>query len=84
MLVFQLPFGRGGAFAAPRVGFEFQMQRKSDLDYLQETRDPLTGRRLPEVDTGGTRTWSIEELEFTVPQDHHEKPERAGRLRVSG
>lgn len=84
MLVLKLPFGRGNAFSAPRVGFEFQMQRKSDLDYLKESRDPQTGQRLPEVDTGGIRTWSIEELEFTLPRDHHEKAERAGRFMVSG
>ncbi len=84
MFVLKLPFGGGNTFSAPRVGFEFHMQRRSDLDYLKESRDPQTGRRLPEVDSDGIRTWSIEDLEFTLPQDQPENEERPGRLMVSG
>ncbi len=84
MFVLKLPFGGGNTFSAPRVGFEFNMQRRSDLDYLKESRDPQTGRRLPEVDSDGIHTWSIEDLEFTLPQDQPENEERPGRLMVSG
>ena len=84
MFVLKLPIGGDEFFSGPRVGFEFQMQRKSDFDHLKESRDPQTGRRLPEVDAGSIRTWSIEELEFILPEDQRENERRPGRFMVSG
>ena len=75
MLVLKWPFGGDKTFSAPRMGFDFQMQRKSDLDYLRESYDPDTGRRLPEVDTDNTRTWSLEGPEFTLPDELQGEPE---------
>ena len=75
MLVLKLPFGGAKTFAAPRLGFDFQMQRKSDLDYLKESYDPETGRRLPEIDTGGMRTWTLDPPEFILPDEAQDELE---------
>ncbi len=75
MLVLKLPFGGGKSFSAPRLGFDFQMQRKSDLDYLKESYDPETGRRLPEIDAGSMRTWTLEPPEFILPDKAQDEPE---------
>ncbi len=82
MFVLRWPFGRTET-AAPRVGFDFEMQRRSDLDHLNENRDPTTGQRLPEIDAGSIRTWSLEEPEFTLPGDRHGNPDSyAGNSRT--
>ena len=75
MLVLKLPFGGAKTFSAPRLGFDFQMQRHSDLDYLKESYDPETGRRLPEVDAGSMRTWSLDPPEFILPDEAQDEPE---------
>ncbi len=75
MLVLKLPFGGGKTFSAPRLGFDFQMQRKSDLDYLKESYDPETGRRLPEIDTGSMRTWTLDPPEFILSDEAQDEPE---------
>ena len=75
MLVLKLPFGGAKTFSAPRLGFDFQMQRKSDLDYLKESYDPETGRRLPEIDTGGMRTWTLDLPDFILPDKAQDEPE---------
>ncbi len=75
MLVLKLPFGGAKTFSAPRLGFDFQMQRKSDLDYLKESYDPETGRRLPEIDAGSMRTWTLDPPEFILPDEAHDEPE---------
>ena len=74
MLVLKLPFGGGKSFSAPRLGFDFQMQRKSDLDYLKESYDPETGRRLPEIDAGSVRTWTLDPPEFILPDEAQDDP----------
>ena len=74
MLVLKLPFGGGKTFSAPRLGFDFQMQRKSDLDYLKESYDPETGRRLPEIDAGSMRTWTLDPPEFILPDEAQDEP----------
>lgn len=68
MFVFKLPIGGGQVFSAPRVGLDIQMNRSSDFGRLKASRDPYTGRRLPDVDTGRVRTWSLEKPQFTFPQ----------------
>jgi hypothetical protein len=75
MLVLKLPFGGAKSFSAPRLGFDFQMQRKSDLDYLEESYDPETGRRLPEIDTDGSRTWTLDPPEFILPDEAQDESE---------
>ena len=75
MFLLKWPFGATES-SAPRVGFDFEMQRKSDLDYLRENRDPMTGSRIPEIDTGSMRTWSLEEPEFTLPEDLQNEPDK--------
>ena len=75
MLVLKLPFGGSKTFSAPRLGFDFQMQRKSDLDYLKESYDPETGRRLPETDAGSMRTWTLDPPEFILPDKAQDEPE---------
>ncbi len=75
MLVLKLPFGGAKTFSAPLLGFDFQMQRHSDLDYLKESYDPETGRRLPEVDAGSMRTWSLDPPEFILPDEAQDEPE---------
>ena len=74
MFVLKWPFGSAES-SAPRVGFDFDMQRKSDLDYLKEDRDPRTGERLPEIDASNMRTWSLEEPEYTLPKDREGQPD---------
>jgi hypothetical protein len=84
MLVLKLPFGGTKTFSAPRLGVDFQMQRKSDLDYLKESYDPETGRRFPEIDTDRTRTWTLDPPEFILPDEAQGEPgpqrSRSGRL----
>ncbi len=75
MLVLKLPFGGGKTFSTPRLGFDFQMQRKSDLDYLKESYDPETGRRLPEIDAGSMRTWTLDPPELILPDKAQDEPE---------
>jgi hypothetical protein len=75
MFVLKFPIRGAETFSAPRVGFDFQMQRKRDLDYLKESRDPETGRRRPEIDMGSMRTWSVEGQEFTLPDELQGEPE---------
>ena len=74
MFVLKWPFGG----AAPRVGFDFQMQRKRDLDYLKESYDPETGRRLPEIDAGSMRTWPLDPPEYILPDEEQAEPEPYG------
>ena len=74
MFVLKWPFGRAES-SAPRVGFDFDIQRKSDLDYLKQDRDPRTGQRLPEVDASSMRTWSLEGPGFTLPEDREDQPD---------
>ena len=83
MFVLRWPFGGTGS-SAPRVGFDFEMQRRSDLDYLNENRDPKTGQRLPEIDASSMRTWSLEEPEFTLPKDRQGKPDIDAGSRGTG
>ena len=75
MFVLKWPFGGTEGSSAPRVGFDFQMQRKSDLDYLEESRDPETGAWLPEFDADSVRTWPLEEPEFILPDELQGEPE---------
>ena len=84
MFVLKLPFGEGRAFSTPRVGFEVNVQERSDLDTLKVSHDPNTGQRLPEIDLGPIRTWSIDELEFSLPQGQRENKGRPGRFRTTG
>ena len=74
MFVLKWPFGSAES-SAPRVGFDFDMQRKSDLDYLKEDRDPRTGERLPEIDASNMRTWSLDGPEYTLPKDREGHPD---------
>lgn len=67
--VLKFPFGVGESFSSARVGLDVRMEQKSDLDYLRERYDPETGRYRSEVDTDSVRTWSLDGLEFTLP-DH--------------
>ena len=78
MFILKFPFGGEKTFSAPRVGFDFQMERKSDLDYLKDSYDPETGRRLPEVDTGSMRTWSLEPPEYSLPDEEQGESEPYG------
>ena len=66
MFVLRWPFGRTES-SAPRVGFDFEMQRRGDPDYLTEDRDSSTGQLLPQFDAGSVRTWSLEKPEVTLP-----------------
>ena len=75
MVVIRLPFGGGSVVSAPRVGFDFHMQNRSELDYLEENRDPETGRRLPEIDAGRMRTWPFDPPVFRLPEERPGEPE---------
>ena len=75
MIVLKLPFGGPKVSSAPRFGFDFQMQQKSDYDYLNDSHDPETGRRLPEFDAGGTRTWQFDPPEVILPDDERGLPD---------
>ena len=75
MLVLKLPFGGASIFSAPRMGFDFHMQNRSDFDYLKESYDPDTGRRLPEIDAGRTRTWPFDPPEFVLPDEMQGEPD---------
>lgn len=68
MFVFKLPIGGGKIFSAPRVGLDIRMNRGDDFGRLKASRDPYTGRRLPDVDTGRVRTWSLEKPQFDLSQ----------------
>lgn len=85
MIILKLPFGGPKASSAPRLGFDFQMQRRNDFDYLKESYDPETGRRLPEIDTGTMRTWKIDPPEFLLPDEEQGEPNpiepQGGRLK---
>ena len=74
MVVLKLPFGGGQSFSTPRLGFDFQMNKKSDYDYFKDYRDPETGRRLPEVDAGGVRTWQLDPPDFLRPDGAPDRP----------
>lgn len=69
MVILRLPFGGNSIFSAPRMGFDFHMQNRSDLDYFEESYDPETGRRLPEVDAGSVRTWPLDPPVFDLPEE---------------
>ena len=70
MVVLRLPFGGDSIFSAPRMGFDFHMQNRSDFDYLRESYDPDTGRRLPETDAGSMRTWPLESPDVVLPDEN--------------
>lgn len=74
MIVLKLPFGGPEVSPAPRFGFDLQMQQKSDYDYLKENYDAKTGRRLPEIDVGRTRTWRLGPPDFMLPDDAESRP----------
>ncbi len=75
LFVIRLPFGRTDSAYAPRVGFDFHMEQNPEFDYHKAHFDPDTGRRLPEVDAGGVRTWTLEGPAFTLPDDRRGEPE---------
>jgi hypothetical protein len=75
MIVLKVPFGGPKASSAPRLGFDFQMQQKSDYDHLKESYDSQTGRRLPEIDTGRMRTWQFDPPEFLLPDEQQGRPD---------
>ena len=74
MVILRLPFGGDSIFSAPRLGFDFQIQNSSELDYLEEKYDPETGRRLPEIDAGSMRTWSLDRPVFDLPEERPDEP----------
>ena len=69
MVVLRWPFGGDSTFSAPRMGFDFHMQNRSDFDYLKQSHDPETGRRLPEIDAGRMRTWPLDSPDVVRPDE---------------
>ena len=56
MVVLKLPFGGSSIFSSPRMGFDFQVQNRSEYDRLNHRYDPQTGRRLPDMEADRVRT----------------------------
>jgi hypothetical protein len=69
MVILRWPFGGDSILSAPRMGFDFHMRNRSDFDYLKQSYDPETGRRLPEVDAGSMRTWPLDSPEVVLPDE---------------
>ena len=78
MIVLKFSFGGTQTSSSPRLGFDFQMQQKSEYDYLKERHDPETGRRLPEIDTGTMRTWQIDPPVIVRPEEKPTEPRDKG------
>ena len=79
MIVFKLPFGGPKVSSTPRWGFDLQMNRRGDYEDLEDTYDPRTGRRLPSIDPGGMRTWTIDPGDVIFPDAAPDRPDSDGR-----
>ena len=87
MFVLKLPFGGPEIISPPRVGLGIQKGQANEFDYRRNRHDSRTGRRLPELDTGSIRTWSVDDLDFSLPEDPRgggESNKPNGRFKFAG